>query len=182
VVLRIEPLESGSGFEFDEEVRGGTIPQEFIPAVEKGVREAVESGVVSGYPMTDLKVTLLDGSYHEVDSSDMAFRMAAIFAFREGVPRGKPVLLEPIMKVEVVVPEEHTGDVLGHINSRHGSVQGMEPRPGNAQAIQAQVPLAEMFGYATELRSSTKGRGVFTMEFEHYAPVSDAVMKKIAGL
>ena len=182
VVLRIEPLESGSGFVFDEEVRGGSVPQEFIPAVEKGVREAVESGVVSGYPMTDLKVTLLDGSFHEVDSSDMAFRMAAIFAFREGVPRGKPVLLEPIMKVEVVVPEEHTGDVLGHINSRHGNVQGMEPRPGNAQAIQAQVPLAEMFGYATELRSSTKGRGVFTMEFEHYAPVSDAVMKKIAGL
>jgi elongation factor G len=182
VVLRIEPLESGSGFVFEEEVRGGTVPQEFIPAVEKGVREAVESGVVSGYPMTDLKVTLLDGSSHEVDSSDMAFRMAAIFAFREGVPKGKPVLLEPIMSVEVVVPEEHTGDVLGHINSRHGNVLGMEPRPGKAQAIQAEVPLAEMFGYATELRSSTKGRGVFTMEFQHYAPVSDAVMKKIAGL
>jgi elongation factor G len=182
VVLRIEPLESGSGFVFDEEVRGGSVPQEFIPAVEKGVREAVESGVVSGYPMTDLKVTLLDGSSHEVDSSDMAFRMAAIFAFREGVPRGKPVLLEPIMKVEVVIPEEHTGDVLGHINSRHGNVLGMEPRPGNAQAIRAEVPLAEMFGYATELRSSTKGRGVFTMEFKHYAPVSDAVMKKLAGL
>jgi elongation factor G len=181
VVLRIEPLESGSGFVFDDEVRGGSVPQEYIPAVEKGVREAVESGVVSGYPMTDLKVTLLDGSYHEVDSSDMAFRMAAIFAFREGVPRGKPVLLEPIMKVEVLVPEAHTGDVLGHINSRHGNVLGMEPRPGNAQAIQADVPLAEMFGYATELRSSTKGRGVFTMEFKHYAPVSDAVMKKIAG-
>ena len=182
VVLRIEPLESGSGFVFEEEVRGGSVPQEFIPAVEKGVREAVESGVVSGYPMTDLKVTLLDGSSHEVDSSDMAFRMAAIFAFREGVPRGRPVLLEPIMSVEVVVPEEHTGDVLGHINSRHGNVLGMEPRPGNAHAIQAEVPLAEMFGYATELRSSTKGRGVFTMEFQHYAPVSEAVMKKIAGL
>lgn len=182
VVLRIEPLESGSGFVFDEEIRGGAVPQEFIPAVEKGVREAVESGVVSGYPMTDLKVTLLDGSSHDVDSSDMAFRMAAIFAFREGVSRGKPVLLEPIMKVEVVIPEEHTGDVLGHINSRHGNVLGMEPRPGNAQAIQAEVPLAEMFGYATELRSSTKGRGVFTMEFKHYAPVSDAVMKKLAGL
>ncbi|MFW5714374.1 MAG: elongation factor G [Brevefilum sp.] len=181
VVLRIEPLESGSGFVFDEEVRGGAIPQEFIPAVEKGIREAVESGVVSGYPMTDLKVTLLDGSSHEVDSSDMAFRMAAIFAFREGVPRGKPVLLEPIMKVEVVTPEDHTGDVLGQINSRRGNVLGMEPRPGNAQAIQAEVPLAEMFGYATELRSSTKGRGIFTMEFKHYAPVSDAVMKKIAG-
>jgi elongation factor G len=181
VVLRIEPLERGSGFVFDEEVRGGAVPQEFIPAVEKGVREAVESGVVSGYPMTDIKVTLVDGSSHEVDSSDIAFRMAAIFAFREGAPRGKPVLLEPIMKIEVVVPEEHTGDVLGHINSRHGNVLGMDPRPGKAQAIQAEVPLAEMFGYATELRSSTKGRGVFTMEFKHYAPVSDAVMKKIAG-
>ncbi len=181
VVIRLEPLESGSGFVFEEEIRGGTIPREFIPAVEKGIAEAVESGVVSGYPMTDIKVTLIDGSYHEVDSSDMAFRMAAIFAFREGAPRGKPVLLEPIMSVEVVVPEDHTGDVLGQINSRRGSVLGMELRPGNAQAIEATVPLAEMFGYATELRSATKGRGVFTMEFDHYAPVSDAVMKKLAG-
>jgi elongation factor G len=182
VVLRIEPLESGSGFEFEEEIRGGTIPREFIPAVEKGVREAVESGVVSGYPMTDLKVTLLDGSFHEVDSSEMAFRMAAIFAFREGAPKGNPILLEPIMKVEVVVPEIHTGEVLGQINSRRGNVLGMDPRPGNAQAIHAEVPLAEMFGYATELRSATKGRGVFTMEFYNYAPVSEAMMKKIAGL
>jgi elongation factor G len=182
VVLRIEPLKSGSGFEFEEEIRGGTIPREYIPAVEKGVREAVESGVVSGYPMTDLKVTLLDGSFHEVDSSDMAFRMAAIFAFREGVPKGNPVLLEPIMKVEVVVPEIHTGEVLGQINSRRGNVLGMDPRPGNAQAIHGEVPLAEMFGYATELRSATKGRGVFTMEFNSYAPVSEAMMKKIAGL
>jgi elongation factor G len=182
VVLRIEPLESGSGFEFDEEIRGGAVPTEFIPAVEKGVREAAESGVVSGYPMTDMKVTLVDGSSHEVDSSDMAFRMAAIFAFREGVPRGKPVLLEPIMKVEVVAPEDHTGEVLGQINSRRGNVLGMDLRPGNAQAIHAEVPLAEMFGYATELRSATKGRGVFTMEFDHYAPVSEAMMKKLAGL
>jgi elongation factor G len=181
VVLKMEPLESGSGFIFEEEIRGGAIPREFISAVEKGVAEAVESGVVSGYPMTDIKVTLLDGSSHEVDSSDMAFRMAAIFAFREGAPRGKPVLLEPIMKVEIVAPEDHTGEVLGQINSRRGSVQGMELRPGNAQAIKATVPLAEMFGYATELRSATKGRGVFTMEFDHYAPVSDAMMKKLAG-
>lgn len=181
VVLRIEPLESGSGFIFEEEIKGGAIPREYIPSVEKGVREAVESGVVSGYPMTDLKVTLIDGSSHEVDSSDMAFRTAAIFAIREGVPKGRPVLLEPIMKVEVVVPEEHMGEVIGQINSRHGSVLGMDVRPGNAQAIDAEVPLAEMFGYATELRSATKGRGVFTMEFDHYAPVSEAVMKKISG-
>ncbi|MEA3327746.1 MAG: elongation factor G [Chloroflexota bacterium] len=181
VVIRIEPLESGSGFVFEEKVRGGVIPREFIPAVEKGVKEAVESGVVAGYPMTDLKVTLLDGSHHEVDSSDLAFRMAAIFAFREAVPKGKPVLLEPIMRVEVITPEDRTGDILGHINSRNGNVLGMDSRPGNAQAIHAEVPLAEMFGYATELRSSTKGRGVFTMEFERYAPVSDAVMKKLAG-
>ena len=181
VVLRIEPLKSGSGFEFEDEVRGGAIPREYIPSVEKGVREAVESGVVSGYPMTDLKVTLVDGSSHEVDSSDMAFRTAAIFAIREGVPKGKPVLLEPIMKVEVVVPEEHMGEVIGQINARHGNVLGMDVRPGNAQVIDAEVPLAEMFGYATELRSATKGRGVFTMEFDHYAPVSEAVMKKIAG-
>ncbi len=181
VVLRIEPLESGAGFIFEEAIKGGSIPREYIPSVEKGVREAVESGVVSGYPMTDLKVTLIDGSYHEVDSSDMAFRTAAIFAIREGVPKGRPVLLEPIMKVEVVVPEEHMGEVIGQINSRHGNVLGMDVRPGNAQAIDAEVPLAEMFGYATELRSATKGRGVFTMEFDHYAPVSEAVMKKISG-
>ena len=182
VVLRIEPLESGSGFVFADEIRGGAIPREFIPAVEKGLLEAVESGVISGYPMTDLKVTLIDGSYHEVDSSELAFRTAAIFAFREGVPKGKPILLEPIMKVEVIVPEEHTGEVLSHINSRHGNILGMDLRQGNAQAIHGEVPLAEMFGYATELRSATKGRGVFTMEFEHYAPVSEAVMKKIVGL
>ena len=182
VVLRIEPLESGSGFVFEDEIRGGSIPKEYIPAVERGVKESVESGVVSGYPMTDLKVTLLDGSYHEVDSSDMAFRMAAIFAFREGVPKGKPVLLEPIMKVEVVAPEAHTGDILGQISTRHGNVLGMDPRPGNTQLIHAEVPLSEMFGYATELRSATKGRGVFTMEFDHYAPVSEAIMKKLTGL
>jgi elongation factor G len=181
VVLRLEPLKSGSGFVFEEEIRGGRIPREFIPSVERGVKEAVESGVLAGYPMTDLKVTLVDGSSHEVDSSDMAFRLAAVFAFREGAPRGKPVLLEPIMEVEIVVPEDHTGEVLGQINSRHGSVLGMTLRPGNAQAIQAKVPLARMFGYATELRSATKGRGVFTMEFDHYAPVSDAVMKKLTG-
>ena len=182
VVLRLDPLESGAGVVFEDRVSGGAIPREFIPAVEKGILEAAESGVLAGYPMTDLKVTLLDGSFHEVDSSELAFRMAGIFAFRQGVSQGKPILLEPIMKVEVVVPEAHTGDVLGHINLRHGNVLGMDLRQGNAQAIHAEVPLAEMFGYATELRSATRGRGVFTMEFERYAPVSEAVMKKVVGL
>lgn len=182
VVLRLDPLESGAGVVFEDRVTGGAIPREFIPAVEKGIIEAAESGVLAGYPMTDLKVTLLDGSFHEVDSSELAFRMAGIFAFRQGVNQGKPILLEPIMKVEVVVPEAHTGDVLAHINLRHGNVLGMDLRQGNAQAINAEVPLAEMFGYATELRSATRGRGVFTMEFERYAPVSEAVMKKVVGL
>ncbi|HOE70563.1 MAG TPA: elongation factor G [Brevefilum sp.] len=182
VVLRLDPLESGAGVVFEDRVTGGAIPREFIPAVEKGIIEAAESGVLAGYPMTDLKVTLLDGSFHEVDSSELAFRMAGIFAFRQGVNQGKPILLEPIMKVEVVVPEAHTGDVLAHINLRHGNVLGMDLRQGNAQAIHAEVPLAEMFGYATELRSATRGRGVFTMEFERYAPVSEAVMKKVVGL
>ncbi len=179
VVLALEPVERGSGVLFEEKIVGGVIPREYIPAVEKGVREAAESGVLAGYPVTDLKVTLYDGSYHEVDSSEMAFKMAASMAFREGVQQGTPVLLEPIMKVEVVVPEEYLGDVIGQLNSRRGDILGMEMRPGNAQAIRAMVPLAEMFGYATELRSATQGRGVFTMEFDHYAPVSDSVAQAI---
>ncbi|RME86826.1 MAG: elongation factor G [Anaerolineae bacterium] len=179
VVLSLEPVERGSGILFEEKIVGGVIPREYIPAVEKGVREAAESGVLAGYPVTDLKVILYDGSYHEVDSSEMAFKMAASMAFREGVQRGAPVLLEPIMKVEVVVPEEFLGDVIGQLNSRRGDILGMEMRPGNAQAIRAMVPLAEMFGYATELRSATQGRGVFSMEFDHYAPVSDSVAQEI---
>jgi elongation factor G len=139
----------------------------------------VESGVLAGYPVTDLKVSLIDGSYHEVDSSEMAFKMAAILGFREGLQRGSSVLLEPIMKVEVVVPSEYLGDVMGQITSRRGEVQGMEMRPGNAQAVRGTVPLAEMFGYATQLRSGTQGRGVFTMEFDHYAPVSSTVAEKV---
>ncbi len=179
VVLSLEPGERGSGIVFEEKIVGGVIPREYIPAVEKGVREAAESGVLAGYPVTDIKVTLYDGSYHEVDSSEMAFKMAAAFAFREGVRRGGPVLLEPIMKVEVVVPEEYIGEVMGQLNSRRGEIQGMEMRPGNAQAVRAMVPLGEMFGYATELRSATQGRGVFSMEFDHYAPVSESVAREI---
>lgn len=179
VVIAMEPGERGSGVVFENKIIGGAIPKEYIPAVEKGIKEAAESGVLAGYPVVDLKVSLFDGSYHEVDSSEMAFKMAASMAFKEGVQRGGGVLLEPIMKVEVVTPEEYLGDVIGQLNSRRGLIQGMEMRPGNAQAVSAMVPLGEMFGYATELRSATQGRGVFSMEFNHYAPVSESVAKEI---
>jgi elongation factor G len=179
VVISMEPGERGSGVVFENNIVGGTIPREYIPAIEKGIKEASESGVLAGYPVVDLKVNLFDGSFHEVDSNEMAFKMAATFAFKEGVQRGAPVLLEPIMKVEVVAPEEYLGDVMGQLNSRRGMIQGMEMRPGNAQAVNAMVPLAEMFGYATELRSATQGRGVFSMEFDHYSPVNEAVAQEI---
>jgi elongation factor G len=179
VVISIEPGERGSGVVFENKIVGGSIPREYIPAIEKGIREASESGVLAGYPVVDLKVVLFDGSYHEVDSSDMAFKMAAIFAFKEGVQKGGPVLLEPIMKVEVIVPEEYIGDIIGNLNGRRAEIRGMEMRPGNAQAVNTMVPLAEMFGYATDLRSGTQGRGVFSMEFDHYAPVSESVTQEI---
>jgi len=173
VVLELEPTLPGSGVTFESRIVRGSIPKEFIPAVKKGIMEAVEGGVVGGYPVVDLKVTLYDGSYHEVDSNEIAFKMAASIAFREGMEEGNPMLLEPMMKVEIVVSEEYLGDVVGQINSRRGDVLGIELRSGNAQAVRALVPLAEMFGYATELRSATQGRGVFTMEFDHYAQVSE---------
>jgi elongation factor G len=179
VVLEIEPSEPGSGITFENGIIGGVIPKEYIPAVEKGVRESAESGVLAGYPATDIKVRLYDGSYHEVDSNEMAFKMAASMAFKEGVQRAGPVLLEPIMKVEVVAPEEFLGDIIGQLTSRRGLIQGMEVRPGNAQAVRTMVPLAEMFGYATDLRSATQGRGVFSMEFDHYAQVAENVAKVI---
>jgi elongation factor G len=179
VVFALEPGERGSGIVFENDIVGGSIPREYIPAVEKGVKEAAESGVIAGYPVVDMKISLYDGSFHEVDSNEMAFKMAASMAFKEGVHKGGPVLLEPIMKVEVVIPEEYLGDVIGQLNSRRGMIQGMEIRPGNAQAVKAMVPLGEMFGYATVLRSGTQGRGVFSMEFDHYAPVSEAVAKEI---
>ncbi|HSL47251.1 MAG TPA: elongation factor G [Anaerolineales bacterium] len=179
VVISLEPGDRGSGIIFENKIVGGAIPKEFIPAVQKGVMEAADSGVLAGYPVVDMKVTLFDGSFHEVDSSEMAFKMAGSMAFKEGVHKGSPVLLEPIMKVEVVVPDDYLGDVIGQLNSRRGSIQGMEVRPGNAQAVRAHVPLGEMFGYATELRSATQGRGVFSMEFDHYAPVSQSVAQEI---
>lgn len=179
VVFNMEPVEQGNGILFDNRIIGGAIPNEYIPAVQRGVMEAAESGALAGYPVTDIKVELIDGSYHEVDSNEMSFRLAAILAFKEGMQKGGPVLLEPVMKVEVVMPEEYLGDILGQLNARRGLIQGMELRPGNAQAVRAMVPMAEMFGYATSLRSATQGRGVFSMEFDHYAPVSESVAQKL---
>lgn len=179
VVFNMEPVEQGNGIVFENKIFGGAIPNEFIPAVQRGVMEAAESGALAGYPVTDIKVELIDGSYHEVDSNEMSFRLAAILAFKEGMLKGAPVLLEPIMKVEVVMPEEFLGDILGQLNARRGMIQGMEMRPGNAQAVRAMVPMAEMFGYATSLRSATQGRGVFSMEFDHYAPVSEPIAQKL---
>lgn len=181
VVIDLEPLENGSGVIFENKIRGGAIPKEYISAIEKGVLDAAESGPLAGFPMTDFKVTLVDGSYHEVDSSEMAFRTTALLAVREATEIAAPVVLEPIMKVEITVPEEYTGDIIGQVNARVGNILGMEDRFGNAKALHAEVPLSEMFGYATELRSATQGRGVFTMEFKHYSQVSDAYMKKILG-
>ncbi len=185
VYIRVGPQPAGKGFEFVDAIKGGAIPREYIPAVEKGVREAMETGTLAGYPMVDVKVTLLDGSYHEVDSSDIAFKIAGSLAFKDAVGKANPVLLEPIMAVEVVVPEEFMGEVIGDISSRRGKVLGMDSRPA-AQVIEAQVPLAEMFGYATDLRSMTQGRATYTMQFSHYepvpAPISEEISAKAVGL
>jgi elongation factor G len=178
VWLRLEPLERGKGFEFVDAIKGGIIPQEFIPAVEKGVKEAMEKGVLAGYPVVDVRVTLYDGSFHEVDSSEAAFKIAGSIAFQEAAKRASLVLLEPIMKVEVLTPEKFLGDVVGDLNSKRGKIISMGERAANIRVIDAEVPLAEMFGYATKLRSMTEGRGTFTMEFDHYAEVP----KNIADL
>ncbi|MFQ5401468.1 MAG: elongation factor G [Anaerolineae bacterium] len=179
VLLRLEPLEPGAGFIFENAVVGGAIPREYISSVGAGVKEAMGSGVLAGYPLVDVKVTLYDGSYHEVDSSEMAFKIAGSMALKNGVQKGAPVLLEPIMRVEVVAPEEYTGDVIGNLSSRRGTIEGMELRTEGVQTIRAKMPLAEMFGYATRLRSMTQGRGTFTMEFEHYAPVNEEIARTI---
>ncbi|MCP4419340.1 MAG: elongation factor G [Chloroflexi bacterium] len=179
VVLRLEPLEPGSGFVFENAIVGGSIPKEYVKPTQAGIREALESGTIAGYPIVDLKVTLYDGSFHEVDSSEMAFKIAGSMALKEGMQKGRSILLEPIMAVEVVTPEEYTGDVIGNLSSRRGMIEGMEMRSEGLQSIKSRVPLAEMFGYATRLRSMTQGRGTFTMEFEHYAPVSDAIAQDL---
>ncbi len=168
--LEMIPLEPGSGFEFENKIVGGTIPKEYIPAIEKGVTEAMESGIVAGYPVVDFKVTVFDGSFHEVDSNEMAFKIAASMAFKDGMKQASPVLLEPIMKVEVVTPDEYMGDVMGDLSSRRGRIEGMNVQ-GNAQVINAMVPLKQMFGYSTELRSITQGRATYTMQFDHYEEV-----------
>ncbi len=184
VKIRIEPLAQGGGFEFANEVVGGRVPKEFIPAVERGVSEALEGGVLAGFPMQDVKVTLYDGTYHDVDSSEMAFKIAGSMALKEAADKAKPVLLEPIMSVEVVVPEEYVGDVIGDLNSRRGKLEGMELR-GTSQIIKAMVPLSEMFGYATELRSRTQGRGSFTMHFGRYeevpANIAEEIISRVQG-
>jgi elongation factor G len=181
VYLRIEPQEAGVGYEFVNAIVGGTVPKEYIPAVDKGIQEAMKNGILAGFPMVDIKVTLYDGSYHEVDSSEMAFKIAGSMGIKEGAAKAKPVLLEPIMKVEVVTPEENMGDVMGDLNSRRGMIQGMDDAP-SGKIIRAEVPLSEMFGYATDLRSATQGRATYSMEFCKYnevpASIAEAVSKK----
>ena len=176
--LEMTPLEPGAGFEFENKIVGGAIPKEYIPAIEKGVTEAMENGIVAGYPVVDFKVTVFDGSFHEVDSNEMAFKIAASMAFKDGMKQGSPVLLEPIMKVEVVTPDEYMGDVMGDLSSRRGRIEGMNVQ-GNAQVINAMVPLKQMFGYSTELRSITQGRATYTMQFDHYEEVPANIAEEI---
>ncbi|MEO6307958.1 MAG: elongation factor G [Nitrospiraceae bacterium] len=184
VVLTVEPTESGKGLEFINKTVGGSIPKEFIPAIEKGVKERLDSGVIAGYPLRDVRVTVIDGSFHDVDSNEMAFKIAGSMAFLDACKRADPVLLEPIMKVEVVVPQDFMGDVIGNLNGRRGKIQGMKARAA-AQTIDASVPLSEMFGYATDLRSRTQGRATYSMEFDRYEPVprqiSEAIVAKYRG-
>jgi elongation factor G len=178
VWIEFEPLERGQGFQFENHIVGGVVPKEYVPAVQAGIEEAMQNGILAGYPVIDLKAKLVDGSYHEVDSSEMAFKIAASMALKAAAAKCDPVLLEPMMKVEVTVPEEYMGDIMGDINSRRGRIEGMEAR-GNAQVIRAYVPLAEMFGYATTLRSKTQGRGTYVMQFDHYEEVPKSIAEEI---
>jgi len=181
VLVEIEPLEPGKGFEFENKIVGGSIPREYVPAVHKGIKEAADRGILAGYPVVDIKAKLYDGSYHEVDSSEMAFKIAGSMAFKEAAKKAKPVLLEPVMGIEIVTPEEYMGDVIGDLNSRRGRIQNIERR-GNAQVIKSQAPLAEMFGYATDLRSKTQGRATYTMQFSHYDEVPKGVSEGIIAV
>jgi elongation factor G len=182
VWLKMEPNDAGKGYEFVDAIKGGTVPREFIPAVDKGLRETIPAGILAGFPVVDVKVTLFDGSYHDVDSNENAFKMAASIAFKDGMRKADPVLLEPMMAVEVETPEEYMGDVMGDLSSRRGIIQGMEDMAGGGKAIRAEVPLSEMFGYSTTVRSLSQGRATYSMEFKHYseAPknVADAIMNK----
>jgi len=180
VWLEIEPQEAGKGFEFVDAIKGGVVPREYIPAVGKGALEATDNGIMAGFPVVDIKVTLVDGSYHEVDSSEMAFKIAGSMGFKEGCAKAGPIILEPIMSVEVVVPEEYMGDVIGDLNSKRGRIMGMDSRAG-AQVISAMVPLAQMFGYSTDLRSATQGRATYAMTFDHYEPVPKSVSEEIVA-
>ena len=180
VKIKVEPNEAGKGYEFVNAVVGGAIPKEYIPAVDAGIQGAMHTGVLAGYPVVDVKVTLYDGSYHEVDSSEMAFKIAGSMAFKEAMRKADPVLMEPIMKVSVIVPEDYMGDVIGDLNSRRGQIQGMDAR-GAAQQLDAFVPLSEMFGYATDLRSRSQGRGQYTMEPSHYTEVPKSIQEKLAN-
>jgi elongation factor G len=180
VKLKVDPQEPGKGYEFVNAIVGGAIPREYINAINNGIQEALDSGILGGYPVLDVKVTLYDGSYHDVDSSEMAFKIAGSMGVREALRKAGPTLLEPMMKVEVTVPEEYMGDVIGDINSRRGRMEGMELVSG-AQIIRAYVPLSEMFGYATDLRSNTQGRGLYSMQFDHYEPVPASISEKVLG-
>jgi elongation factor G len=177
-VLKLEPGEPGSGFAFSNDVVGGVIPKDYIPAVQKGVQESLQNGVLAGYPVVDVKVSLYDGSYHEVDSSEVAFKIAGSMAFKEGARQGKPALLEPVMKVEIVAPDEYMGAINGDLNRRRGVLLGTEESPGGA-IIRAEVPLAEMFGYATDLRSATQGRATYSMEFSRYVEAPSNIAETI---
>jgi elongation factor G len=178
VYLKLEPMEAGDGYEFVNAIKGGSVPREFIPAVDKGVQEAMAGGVLAGYPVEDVKVTLYDGSYHDVDSNEMAFKLAASMGFKEGARKANAAIMEPMMKVEVEVPEDYMGDVIGDLNRRRGQVEGMDDRAGN-KIVNAFVPLSEMFGYSTDLRSATQGRATYAMEFDHYAEVPRNVSEEI---
>ena len=179
VVLKIEPLPPGGGFAFVDAIKGGVVPREYIPAVEKGIVETLPSGVLAGYPVVDVKATLFFGSYHDVDSNENAFRMAASMAFKDGMRKASPVLLEPMMAVEVETPEDYAGTVMGDLSSRRGMLQGMDDMVGGGKVIKAEVPLAEMFGYSTSLRSQTQGRATYTMEFKHYSEAPKNVAEEI---